>query len=76
MLNSCHSAEATGFKPAVLGKKKLKGVWLLPVKKDADGWKWQGKQEKGGTYTIKYDPCLGLTSENDKKEKKKGEDAP
>ncbi len=59
--------ESTGYEKAVLGKKKLKGVWLLPVKKEGDGWKWQGKQENKGTYTIKYDPSLGLTSENDKK---------
>lgn len=50
----------------VLGEKKLKGVWLLPVKLTSSGWEWQGVKEDGKPYTISYDSTIGLTHGGEK----------
>lgn len=50
----------------VLGEGKLRGVWLLPVKKESDGWAWSGVKEDGKPYAIKYDPTIGLTHGGEK----------
>jgi len=51
---------AKGYKQPVLGERRLRGVWLLPVKKECGGWSWLGIKEDGGPYAVKYDPTIGL----------------
>ncbi len=48
---------APGFKAAVEGKAKLKGVLLLPLSENGF---WHGIDEKGNQYEISYDRQLGL----------------
>ncbi|GMV90134.1 MAG: CRISPR-associated helicase/endonuclease Cas3 [Chthonomonas sp.] len=57
---------ASGHGQPLLGKDKLKGVWLLPAKPTNGGWEWQGLKEGGKPYTIRYDSTIGLTHEADK----------
>ena len=57
---------ASGHGKPVLGNKKLKGVWLLPVKPTNGAWEWQGVKKDGKTYTIQYDSTFGLTNGGDK----------
>jgi len=60
---------AKDFGEPVMGEKKLKGAWLLPVKPN-NGWEWQGlrKNSKGKdeSYRITYDSTIGLTHGGDK----------
>jgi CRISPR-associated endonuclease/helicase Cas3 len=58
---------AKGYDKSVLGEKKLRGVWLLPIKKTGDGgWTWEGSREDGKPYKIEYNPAIGLTHGGDK----------
>jgi len=57
---------ADGYGQPILGEKKLKGVWLLPVHKKDDEWEWQGQKEGGKPYTINYNADSGLTHGGDK----------
>lgn len=59
---------AKGFDQPVLGKNRLRGVWLLPVKNDSDGWKWAGnkRDKKLKPYVIQYNSKTGLTHGEDK----------
>jgi CRISPR-associated endonuclease/helicase Cas3 len=50
----------------VLGEKKLRGVWLLPVKGSNGAWSWSGIKEDGKSYEINYDSTIGLTHGGDK----------
>ena len=57
---------AKGYLQPLLGMKKLRGVWLLPVKKDENGWEWSGIKKEDKKYTIRYDSEIGLTHGGDK----------
>lgn len=57
---------SSGHGQPVLGNQKLKGVWLLPVKRTDGGWQWQGVKDDGKQYTIGYDSTIGLTHGGDK----------
>jgi len=57
---------AKGYGQPVLGEKRLRGVWLLPVTKANGGWRWEGIKEGEKTYSINYDPNIGLTHGGDK----------
>jgi CRISPR-associated endonuclease/helicase Cas3 len=57
---------AKGYEQPLLGEKKLRGVWLLPVEGTSGAWKWEGKKKKDGkAYAIKYDSQIGLTHGGD-----------
>ena len=57
---------AKGFTQPLLGEGRLRGVWLLPVKRENDGWKWSGVKKDGKPYEINYDRAIGLTHGGDK----------
>ena len=57
---------AKGYLQPLLGKNKLRGVWLLPVEKDGNGWEWSGIKKEDKKYTIQYDSKIGLTHGGDK----------
>ncbi len=58
--------EAKGYGKPLLGEKRLRGVWLLPVKSCNGGWRWEGVKDDGKFYTIEYDSTLGLCHGGDK----------
>ncbi len=55
-----------GYDQPVLGEKKLRGAWLLPVKEANNGWQWEGIREDAKTYKINYDSTIGLTHGGEK----------
>ncbi|MEW6533420.1 MAG: CRISPR-associated helicase Cas3' [Thermodesulfobacteriota bacterium] len=57
---------AKGYDKPELGSQRLRGVWLLPVKKEGEGWKWEGIKDDKKAYEIKYDPTIGLAHGGDK----------
>jgi len=58
---------AKGYDQPELGKERLRGVWLMPVKRENQSWSWTGVKKKDGKqYEIKYDPIIGLTHGGDK----------
>jgi hypothetical protein len=57
---------AKGDGQPVLGEKKLRGAWLLPVKPANGGWSWSGINKDQKPFEIKYDPTIGLTHGGDK----------
>jgi hypothetical protein len=50
---------ASGHGEPLLGKGRLRGVWLLPVTRANGGWRWEGEAD-GKPYVIRYDPEKGL----------------
>jgi hypothetical protein len=57
---------AKGYGQPVLGEKKLRGAWLLPVRPADGGWKWSGIKDDGKPYGIEYDQAIGLTHGGEK----------
>ncbi|HBA55967.1 MAG TPA: CRISPR-associated helicase Cas3' [Syntrophorhabdus aromaticivorans] len=54
-------------KPVLMNTGRLRGAWLLPVKKEDCGWSWSGvKEGKSPSYTIRYDRTVGVTHGGDK----------
>jgi len=49
-----------------LGTGRLRGAWLLPVKKEDGGWSWSGVRDDNKPYVIKYDQTIGLTHGGEK----------
>lgn len=57
---------AKGYGEPILGERSLRGVWLLPVEKQANGWSWSGVMENGKSYAISYDETYGLRDGGEK----------
>jgi CRISPR-associated endonuclease/helicase Cas3 len=57
---------AKGFGKPVLGAERLRGVWLLPVMNEEEGWSWSGVRDDKKSYVIKYDRTIGLTHGGEK----------
>jgi hypothetical protein len=47
-------------KPVLMSTGRLRGAWLLPVKRDDNGWSWSGVKDDKKSYVIKYDRTIGL----------------
>jgi len=57
---------AKGYGKPELGIGRLRGAWLLPVKREDGGWSWSGVKDDKKSYVIKYDQTIGLTHGGDK----------
>jgi hypothetical protein len=57
---------AEGYEIPVLGTQRLRGAWLLPVKKEDGAWTWSGVKDEGKLYVIRYDRTIGLTHGGEK----------
>ncbi len=53
-------------KPVLIDKGRLRGAWLLPVKKEDDGWSWSGIKDDKKPYQIRYDRETGLAHGGEK----------
>ncbi len=51
---------AKGYGTPVLGSGRLRGVWLLPVKREDNGWSWSGIKDDKKTYVIRYNRIIGI----------------
>ena len=47
-------------KPKLVETGRLRGAWLLPVKRGDDGWSWSGIKDDKKSYVIEYDRTIGL----------------
>lgn len=47
-------------KPKLVDTGRLRGAWLLPVKREDAGWSWSGIRDDKKSYVIKYDRTIGL----------------
>ncbi len=52
--------------PVLMNTGRLRGVWLLPVKREEGGWSWSGIKDDKKTYVIKYDRTIGVMHGGDK----------
>ena len=50
---------AEGYRAAMEGQKRLRGIFLVPLGEDGS---WQGVDEKGTTFRVAYHEALGLLS--------------
>jgi len=55
-----------GYGKPELGTGRLRGVWLLPVKREDGGWSWSGIKDDKKPYAIKYDQTIGLAHGGEK----------
>lgn len=49
-----------GYGKPDLGSGRLRGVWLLPVKREDNGWAWSGIKADKKAYVIRYDRTIGI----------------
>lgn len=59
------ASDKTG-KPMLMSTGRLQGAWLLPVKKEDNGWSWSGIKDDKKPYTIKYDRTIGVMHGGDR----------
>lgn len=52
--------------PVLIRTGRLRGAWLLPVKKEDDGWSWSGIKNDNKPYQIRYHRETGLTHGGEK----------
>jgi CRISPR-associated endonuclease/helicase Cas3 len=57
---------AKGYGKPKLGDGRLRGIWLLPVKREDGGWLWSGVKDDKKPYVVRYDRTIGLTHGGEK----------